>query len=322
MVNIENKKDRYRKLCDERNDIPLFMQAWWMDAVCGEKNWDLIIYEKNCEILGVWVFHFIKKNGFRVVIQPILTQTNGIWIKKPNKFSDHKPNRFDNEIITSLIDQFESNKISYFEQNFHHSFTNWLPFYWRGYEQTTRYSYIIENISNPEECLKQFKYSKRSLITKAQKTIRIDFQLSGSDFYDSLKVNLQYLGKKIYYSKESFLRILEACQSRNQGCIIAAYDNKNNLHAAIFIIWDENCAYNLITTIKPEYRASGASSLIFFEAIKLMSKKTKSFDFEGSMNESIAKSYQRFGTVQIPYFQIKKNNSIIFRILYFLKKWT
>lgn len=32
-------------------------------------------------------------------------------------------------------------KFDYFNMNFHYSITNWLPFYWRGFKQTTRYTY-------------------------------------------------------------------------------------------------------------------------------------------------------------------------------------
>jgi len=94
-----------------------------------------------------------------------------------------------------------------------------------------------------------------------------------------------------------------------------------NLHAALFIVWDENCAYNLISTINPKFRSSGASSLVFWEAIKHMSTKSKLFDFEGSMDKNIEESFREFGSTQIPYFRIRKFNSVCFKILYHSRKW-
>ena len=52
-----------------------------------------------------------------------------------------------------------------------------------------------------------------------------------------------------------------------------------------------------------------------WEAIKLMSQKTKMFDFEGSMIEGVAKSFQQFGTKQTGYFKISKSYSIIGSLL-------
>jgi hypothetical protein len=119
-------KDRYRELCNENNDIPLFMQAWWMDAVCFNKKWDVILYEKNHKIIAVWVYHYVKKFGITAIIQPQLTQTNGIWIESPTGFSKNKILSYETEIMKDLITQFESLEISYFDQNFHYTFTNWF----------------------------------------------------------------------------------------------------------------------------------------------------------------------------------------------------
>ena len=321
MVEMQTNKDRYRELCVERKEIPLFMQSWWMDVVCNENNWDVLIFERNSQILGVHVYCFIKKLGFRIIIQPQLTQYNGIWLDYSHNKSGNEVISFEKEVMTGLIKQLELLKFGYYDQNFHHSITNWLPYYWNGFEQTTRYTYQILNISNIDTCFQQFKASKKSHINKAKKKIRINFELSGEEFYNHIQHNLKGIGQKVNYSKELFMRIYDACQSRNQGCIISAFDDEMNFHAALFIVWDENSAYNLISTINPEYRSSGATSLLFFEAIKYMSGKSKLFDFEGSMSENIEKSFREFGSVQIPYFRIRKFNSICFKILYHSRKW-
>lgn len=321
MIEKQTNKDHFRKLCDERQDIPLSMQFWWMDAVCGINKWDVLIFEKEKKIIAVWVYHFVKKLGFRVIIQPQLTQMNGIWIDRPNNLSKNEMISFENEAMQNLLLQLHKTKFSYFDQNFHYSFTNWLPFYWEGYKQTTRYTYQITDISNPNKCFQDFKASKKSHINKAKKSISIDFELSGEEFYINLQQNLKALGHKVYYNKELFLRIYNASKLRNQSCIISAFDNQKRLHAALFIVWDEYCAYNLISTINPEFRSSGATSLLFYEAIKQMSSKTQIFDFEGSMSKNIEKSFREFGAIQVPYFQIKKFNSIYFKLLFYSRKW-
>src|ERR1035437_7711244 len=110
MLVKQTNKERYILLCEEHNDIPLFMQAWWMDAVCNDKNWDVLIYEKNNIIIAVWVYTFFKKLGLIFVIQPQFTQTNGIWIDRPTNLSKNKMISFENEVMKNLLTQFQKLK--------------------------------------------------------------------------------------------------------------------------------------------------------------------------------------------------------------------
>lgn len=86
----------------------------------------------------------------------------------------------------------------------------------------------------------------------------------------------------------------------------------------MLVIWDENSAYDLISTIDPTYRNSGAASLLILEMIKYLQKITLKFDFEGSMIENVENSFRQFGAVQTPYFQITKLSRKA-KILYGLK---
>ena len=88
----------------------------------------------------------------------------------------------------------------------------------------------------------------------------------------------------------------------------------------MFVVWDTNSAYALISAISPQFKNDGSSTKIFWEAIKFITDKTKIFDFEGSMIEGVAQSFQQFGTEQIPYFNIEKSYSRIFSILKAIKK--
>ena len=49
-----------------------------------------------------------------------------------------------NKLIKNLLEQLPS--YSQFAQTFHISQTNWLPFYWNGFDQTTRYTYKFDEL--------------------------------------------------------------------------------------------------------------------------------------------------------------------------------
>src|SRR5689334_24058521 len=52
----------------------------------------------------------------------------------------------DLKILRAFATQLSRYKL--FFQAFHPSSSNWLPFYWSGFRQTTRYTYVIEDLTD------------------------------------------------------------------------------------------------------------------------------------------------------------------------------
>ena len=74
------KKEKYYDLCEIEKTIPIFSQAWWIDAVCGD-DWDVCLVEKGNEIYATMPYHVIKRYGFTILQQPSLTQNLGPWLR-------------------------------------------------------------------------------------------------------------------------------------------------------------------------------------------------------------------------------------------------
>jgi hypothetical protein len=126
-----NPKDEYRNMCSIENSIPIFSRDWWMDAVCGPDNWDVIIVKKDNQVIAAMPYYLNKEKKSIRITQPLLTQTNGIWIKYPPGQKYFKMLSYQKDIMGEIIDRLESLKVDSFSQNFHYSVSNWLPFYWR-----------------------------------------------------------------------------------------------------------------------------------------------------------------------------------------------
>ena len=314
-------KQRYEKLCNERPDIPLFMQAWWLDAVCTPegKEWDVFLYEENGKIIGAMPYHLLKKWGFKVIDRTQFTQHHGLWIDYPKEMKLHKRYSFEKRVMDSLIDQLEALKVSFYSQNFHSSFTNWQPFYWQNFKQTTRYSYVLKNIENTENIFDNIHPRYKQKIRKCENELTVDFNLSPKEFYNFHKNSLTEKNDEILYSKELFLSLCQAAIERKQGAIIAVRDKNNDLLSAVIFVWDENCGYNLNTARKITDGSNDASVYMIFQVIKYLKNKTKNYDFEGSMIEGVAKRNQYFGAEQVPYFNISKNYSKLFSVLKYVK---
>ncbi len=315
-----SNKEKYIQLCEEK-EIPLFMQAWWMDAVCQDvDSWDVLLFEKESQIQGVLVYHWVKKFGAQLILQPVYAQFNGVWIDYPKRISLAKKCKLEEELMSDLITQLEQKRLHYFNQNFHYSITNWTPFKKNQFSSSVRYTYVLEDISKPEKVYKAFTYAKQKHIKKSEGKLVVDLDLSAADFYDFHANSLAQNRIKIAYSKELFMSIYNASMKRNVGQIMSIRDSKENLHAALFVVWDKQSAYYLISAINPTYKSSGASTLMVWEAIKFLSDKTKIFDFEGSMIENVAKSFKAFGATKKLYVNLTKNYSFIFKLLMLLKR--
>ena len=125
-------------------------------------------------------------------------------------------------------------------------------------------------------------------------------------------------GITIPYSYEFVARLDRACVKYNARKILFAEDEKGKIHAAIYIVWDDNAAYYLMGGGNPNLRTSGATSLLIWEAIKFSASVSKAFDFEGSMIEPIERFFRAFGAIQTPYHKITKMNKKM-RIAYSLR---
>ena len=307
-------KAKYIEFCNKEDEIPIFSQYWWLDAVCGKDYWDVIVIEKEEDIIATLPYCFNNKKGPKHISMPLLTQKLGPYIKYPPNQKYVKRLSFEKKIFTDLIESLPNYKC--FIQNFNYTITNWLPFYWKGFNQTTRYTYVINEINNIESVYNNFHYSKKRNIKKAISLgLEIKYDLSAKEFYENHKLTLAKQNKRIKYSFDLFEKIYKEAYRRKAAKVIYAIDSLNNIHSALFVIWDKNSAYHLINSIDPEFRHSGSVSLLFREIISYLSDKTQRFDFEGSMIESVENSYRRFGAKQIPYFSLSKVNSKSLKII-------
>ena len=68
MIQGTSNKERYYNFCNSGKDVPLFLQPWWMNAVCKAKDWwEVFLYEENDEIKGVFICNIVKKTGLKMI---------------------------------------------------------------------------------------------------------------------------------------------------------------------------------------------------------------------------------------------------------------
>lgn len=302
-------KSAYIDFC-AKEYVPLFLQPWWLDAVTKPdgKQWEVLLaYGKHGGIEAVLPYLHGRKFGLRYALTPQLTQYTGVWLKPAEGETQSERLSREKRLQTDLIEQLEAMHLSFFEMRFPLTYQNWLPFYWAGYRQETHYTYRINDLGSKESLWEAFDYAKQKQIRKAEEAgISVDYGMNADEFYDLQCLQWAAVGKRDVLSRALVRSVVEQSRSRGQGMIVRAKDADGNTHAAIFVVWDEQSAYDLMSAIHPDFRSSGASTLVVWEAMKRLSRTTRAWDFEGSMIEGVENSFRQFGAVPTPYFQISK----------------
>jgi hypothetical protein len=308
-------KEKYRLLCQNNSDINIFMQDWWLDALCGD-SWDVLLKEQNNKIIATLPYFIQKKYGFKTILPSHLTPINALWISYEQGMNLTTRYTFEIEVMEYFAHELDKLGLSYYCQKFHHKITNWLGFYWNGFSQTTYYTYRIEDLSDIESVNKNISSKKRRSIRNAMETIVVDEDISNEDFYNLLSMSFERQHKTLPYTFETFERMEKACSERGVSKKLVAKDNKGNKCAVMYLILSNSVCYTLASGANPKQRDSGAMALLNWKAIEIANQMSmKEIDFTGSMMQNVEKFLRFYGAKQTPYFLIEKKYSKLYSLL-------
>jgi hypothetical protein len=286
----------------------LFSRDWWLDAAVGPQGWDVVVVKKGNAIIASMPYVRRTRYTMRVVTQPALTPILGPWLhelegKPATRLST------ENELMQLLIDQLPP--FDHFSQTWHSTRRNWQPFYWNGFEQTTYYTYILPDLSDSEKLWAGLDSKVRRNIMKADKEHRLQVR------HDLPLDVLLKLNRKTFkrqgllppYTDEFVRRLDAACLERNRRKLLVAVDPHGVPLSGEYLVWDDECAYNLISGTNPTFRHTGANSFCLWEMIRQAASVTHQYNFCGSMIRSVESYLRGFGGEHVPYSRISKTPS-------------
>ena len=310
-----DKKNLFKKFSeDHKATLPYCLSYdWWNEVVVND--WDVLILSNESQVTAVWPYYIRKKGPWKLLTNPHFTPYCGPFLNYPEGQKKAKRISFEHNTHQQLIDLLPS--FSEFSQNINLACSNTLAFLWNGFEDSKRYTYVL-NLKDSEAVLwDNLRENTRRQIRKAEKTISVETHQNAKLVEDTLKES--FIGQDTSYPEiESayFERINNYLEKHKSGCFYQAIDQENSVHASLCLVWDQEMAYYLIGGSMNSFKSTGALSLLLWHAIKESKKMGKlHFNFEGSMIPSIEKYFRGFGGELTPYSNISKKKSKSLKIV-------
>jgi hypothetical protein len=243
-----------------------------------------------------------------IVAMPPYTQTMGPWFAS-SLGEDFTERRIISREFAEALKGYD-----YFSQNFCYTVTDWLPFYWNGFSQTTKYTYLLKDLHDTKQLWANICKTKQRYIRQATEKHRLSIR-KGVTREEFLRLNALVFErqKKRPYHHKVLGELIDVSVGRGQGEVWGAYDGRGGLHAAIFIVNEGSAAYYIAGGSEGAYKHTHAMSALFWKVMTEVGDKCDVFDFEGSMMEGVERFFRELGGEQRGYFAVSKGELTLSR---------
>lgn len=279
----------------------VFCRSWWLQAI-GDGVRVLGCFQNGSLVAGMPLYTE-KRFGMSVCRMPKLTQTWGI-VMEPLSGKTATMTTREMSVMGLFANHLAKEKIFY--QVFHPTLQNWLPFYWNGFKQTSRVTYVIDDLTRLDHVWEQISKNRRTKIRKAEK-FGLTVQPCTADLvFDMVHKTFERQSRKVPFSRTYLNGLYSAAVANGAGECFAAIDNSGRPHAASFVIWDKNRFCDLVSGADPDVRSSESQSFLLWKMIELAAQRSKVYDFTGSVLPTVEPMFRQFGAKQVPLNWIMK----------------
>ena len=161
----------------------------------------------------------------------------------------------------------------------------------------------------------------RNKIRKAEQDLTIKELHDPNIVYQQLYGVLQHKSIHLALSEETFIKLDTWLQTKDKRLILGAVDHSGQVFASIYLVFDQGIAYSLMIGSDIKQRQNGSVPFLIYHAILAAQQRCKTFDFEGSMLESLFDLFAGFGGELKPYHRIYKAKNIFWDFAYRIKSY-
>lgn len=270
---------------------PVFEQRWWLDAVCGEGNWQsqTLLESRGAPPL-VWPLVRKTFGPFQYLTLPLFTPKIN-WVFNPAaQYTD-----------TGF---FKQNPLAiYFRLGLTATPENQNLLEKWGFACTQAISYQVFKPDLPEKSWAHIKPTARARIQKAAAALTVECSDRADILYKLAARSHGRHGLGMALSAEVCRRIVHVCTERNQGGVFTATDVTGRVHAAALLVWDQQWMYYLLAGMDEKIEQIGGPRLLIWHTMQLAFAKGLHYDFHGGMSPEVGAVYASMGAAPVPYLR-------------------
>jgi hypothetical protein len=255
----------------------IFHEPWWME-ISSSGRWAEAVVSSGGHIVGRLPYQISKRVfGMKALDMPSLVHVLGPAVD-PQFTSKNFPRSLKElSIIRELIAQLP--RASHITFRLHNNMTHTLAFDVAGF--TSKPSYTVEIKPDTREALwRQMRDKTRNIIRRAQECLHVETVTDPEVFLDFYGENLQNMGRKNIYKRDTCSQLLAECLHRRVGRILVAKNQQGAIQSAVFTVWDKAREYYFMSSRRPD-AVNGATALLIWEALQHASEHQLSFDLDG-----------------------------------------
>ena len=300
-------KEAYHELC-QREELPVFLQDWWIQAVCAGFQWDVFLArDSKNEICAMMPYIQDKCLWRKFIHMPPLCPYGGAWIR--NDWNENPDAA--TAVAREMHSQMEALGISFYQQRFFPD--NHLPhaFEGIGYRAMERNTYVIDDTSDLQRLLNGFSKNKRKKLEKKTLTYLVD-TLTAEEFYQFHVMCNGEKNKELWYTRETFLVLYEKILEQQKGKIICIKNAQGEPLAAAFVVWDQHMAYQLLNCYEHNDKDNGAREKLTLEVLRFASSLGLGLDFV-----SHRKYLRHYGAQRKTFYLVRRSRSALISLIFF-----
>jgi hypothetical protein len=267
----------------------VYAYAWYLDIVC--KKWDAIVED---DYKSVMPLPRGEKYGFRYTYPAPFTQMLGLF----------STSNMSTENVKSFLAKIPS-KYRYIEMNLNtiNRVTD------AAYEIGEGVTHLIDMIRPYESIFSNYStQTKRNLKKALASSLTVSKGVAPQKIITLYKENR---GKKYSYSAAHYAmlnKLMQACVKRDVGQAWGVYNKERELCAGTFFLESNKRTIFLFSGANDKAYETQAMTFLINRYIEENVQRNLVFDFEGSMDKDLARFYKGFGSKEVHFMQLRKNN--------------
>jgi hypothetical protein len=252
-------------------------------------------------------FHIFKKGTTDVPF----TKYGGFVFAYPTSTKLRTCEMREHEIMSLILEKIQTSDLINVNLVNGPCITDIRPFTWTGWRERVYYTYVK---SLDDDILPTLSYGARRSIRTAQNNgITIKKEYDPDTYWKLTGATYSRQNLENPFQKEDLFSVMEMLIDNNLGEMWIARMPSEVPAAAVFTLYDSHMAHGSSGANDPEFRQTGAASLLLFAMWEDLQKRGfKKYNLMAGNTPHLAKFYAGFNPRRIPYYGVERSKGIGF----------